>query len=91
MTAVEAIILGIPTLVSKIDVNYEVTKGFCSYYYPPEDEKELAEKILICLNSPANNSQNHDASDRLYEEYGYLNISKKYYKFFNDLIENKGD
>ena len=52
MTAVEAMILGVPVLVSKIETNYEVTLGMCEYYEPAEDSDILAAKILECMDKP---------------------------------------
>lgn len=82
MTAVEAIILGIPTLISKIDTNYEVTQGLCDYYYPPEDEKELAFMIVKCLKKEYDVISASKGSEQLYNAYNYLTISKEYMDFF---------
>lgn len=80
MTAVEAMIFKIPTLISKIPANFEVTKGLAWYYEPPEDEKKLAEAIKTALNSSWDNA---DAkSDTIYNAYNYINIAKEYKEFF---------
>lgn len=85
MTAVEAIILGIPTLVSKIETNYEVTRGLCFYYYPPENERELANAILNALKRDCEYSQIIKASHIIYDAYNYTNISRQYIHFFESL------
>ena len=82
MTAVEAMIHMIPTLVSKIDTNYEITKGLCDYYYPPEDEKELASKIIECLKKEYSVDELTYAQKQMFEEYNYLSVSQRYYDFF---------
>lgn len=86
MTAVEAIILGIPTLVSKIDANYEVTKGLCMYYEPPEDESALASKILDCLGREISDAKKAMAGNALYNEYNYANISRQYHALLDSLL-----
>ena len=86
MTAIEAMILKIPTLVSKIPTNYEVTKGLCNYYYPPEDEKMLAEEIIKCLNREYVNKNMDKISEDIYNEYNYIKISNDYYNFFLSIV-----
>lgn len=80
MTAVEAMIFKIPTLISKIPANFEVTKGLAWYYEPPEDEKKLAEAIKTALNSSWDNAE--EKSDTIYNAYNYINIAKEYKEFF---------
>ena len=80
MTSVEAIIHKIPTLISKIPANYEVTKGLAWYYEPPEDEKKLAEAIKTALNSSWDKAE--EKSDTIYNAYNYVNIAKEYKEFF---------
>lgn len=89
MTAVEAIILGVPTLVSKIPTNYEVTQGLCEYYYPPEDEKVLAEKLIECLNKKYSSDVLEESSKRIYELYNYRHISKLYLRLFRAVMERE--
>ena len=76
MTAVEAIINGVPTLVSKIPTNYEVTKGCCYYYEPAEDASALAVAIKDAIADKWTNAQ--DKSDALQDEYDYRVIASKY-------------
>ena len=89
MTAVKAIILGVPTLVSKIPTNDEVTQGLCEYYYPPEDEKVLAEKLIECLNKKYSSDVLEESSKRIYELYNYRHISKLYLRLFRAVMERE--
>lgn len=82
MTAVEAMIHRIPTLVSKIDTNVEITKGLCNYYYPPEDEKKLADKIMECLKKEYSVDDLIYVKEQMYKEYNYLTVAERYYEFF---------
>ena len=84
MTAVEAMIFKIPTLISKIPANFEVTKGLAWYYEPPEDEKKLAEAIKTAINSSWDNAE--EKSDTIYNAYNYINIAKEYKEFFERCI-----
>lgn len=84
MTAVEAIISEIPTLISDIPANVEVTKGMCEYYGPPDDERKLAEKIEECLNKNYEKKELEYKSQVMIDEYNYLNISRQYLEFFNE-------
>lgn len=82
MTAIEAMICKIPTLVSKIPTNYEITKGMCNYYYPPEDENELAKAILACLEISEDQDKLHEISSIINQSYNYKDISKMYFELF---------
>ena len=73
------------TLVSKIDTNYEVTQGLCDYYNPPEDEKELAKQIKVCLKKEYTIDEMQAASEQIYQSYNYKMISQKYMEFFRSL------
>ncbi len=85
MTAVEALINEVPTLISDIPANVEVTKGLCEYYGPAEDEKELAKRIIECLNKTYDESTLKYMSDIMIKEYNYLNISRQYWKMFEEI------
>lgn len=82
MTAVEAIIYKVPTLISKIPVNYETTCGLCDYYFPPDDENELAKKILECCKRTKDEKKLSAASKQLYHRYHYMHIAKLYWNLF---------
>lgn len=88
MTAVEAMILEVPVLVSKIETNYEVTLGMCEYYEPAEDCDILAEKILECLDKSINDKDLEKISEQIYKKYNYGVISKQYIDYFMRMIEN---
>lgn len=85
MTAVEAVIQKIPSLISRIPANYEVTKGLAWYYEPPEDEHALAKAIKEALNSNWENPE--EKSDELNSTYNYLTIAKEYMEFFERCIK----
>ena len=88
MTAIEAMIDQIPTLVSGIPTNYEVTQGLCSYYEPPEDEQALAEKMLECLSRPYTQKELLEISITIREAYRYDKISRDYFEHFSHLLKN---
>lgn len=88
MTAIEAMIDQIPTLVSGIPTNYEVTQGLCSYYEPPEDEQALAEKMLECLSRPYTQKELLEISTAIREAYRYDKISRDYFEHFSHLLKN---
>lgn len=83
MTAVEALIEEVPTLLSKIPTNYEVTKGLCWYYEPPEDSDILAATIKDCLNKSWDNSK--EKSKTMTDAYDVKVIAQEYYKMFSSL------
>lgn len=84
MTAVEAMILQVPTLLSKIPVNYEVTKGMCEYYEPAEDSKVLSQKIIYIIKHGLNNVE--EASNIMRMTYSFERISNEYYQLFNYML-----
>ena len=88
MVPVEAIISGVPTLVSKIPTNYEVTQGLCNYYEPAEDELSLAKEILVCLNRQLDYDDMINASKILFEMYNYKRISMEYMTLFCKVDKN---
>ena len=89
MTAVEAMILKIPTLISKIPTNYEITKGLCEYYYPPEDDEVLADRILHCISQEYSIEKYNQISEKMLEAYNYKVISKKYFEFFTEVMKKR--
>lgn len=78
MTAVEALIKGVPTLISDASANVEVTKGLCEYYKPAEDDRELAKRIVECLKKEYDKDELIKKGQILASEYHYLNISRQY-------------
>ncbi|MCQ2531693.1 MAG: glycosyltransferase family 4 protein [Saccharofermentans sp.] len=83
MVAVEAITSGVPTLVSKIPTNYEVTQGLCSYYEPAEDPQALADAIKKQLVTKCNPEEMLVKAHKIEECYNYRNISAQYWDLFN--------
>ncbi len=89
MTAVEAMIQRVPTLLSGIPTNREVTGGLCRYYEPPEDVDALAQALLDCLQNPPAAEELQKASQYLYERYHYRRISQECGEFLRQLGEEK--
>lgn len=84
MVSVEAIISGVPTLVSKIPTNYEVTQGLCEYYEPAENADVLAQTLRRLLNSGYNKKVLLCSAKQLEECYNYRKISWKYMELFEE-------
>lgn len=84
MTAIEAMIMKVPTLLSKIPTNYEITQGLCEYYEPAEDERVLAKRILECLDKKFDASILNEISKKMLETYDYRVISKEYMTFLKE-------
>lgn len=85
MTAIEAMMLKVPVLVSGIPVNYEVTKGLCEYYGPADDELILAEKILYCLNNKPDSNKLDENKKEMEKEYNFLNVSRQYWEMLEEM------
>jgi glycosyltransferase involved in cell wall biosynthesis len=84
MVSVEAMISGVPTLVSEIPTNYEVTQGLCDYYEPAESPQALANKMLICLRRELDETYLLNSAKFLYDMYNYIHISEEYYKLLSE-------
>ncbi len=82
MVSIEAIMSGVPTLVSKIPTNYEVTRNMCYYYEPAEDAYSLANQIKHALTTSISEKQLCERAQILYDEYNYIKISKDYFNLF---------
>lgn len=91
LTAVEAMLLKVPTLMADLPINREVTKGLCQYYEPVEDERALAEKIVYCLNLKRNEMELSDYKKCIEAEYNYISISRKYIELFTNCVKMKGN
>jgi len=85
MTAVEAIMQKVPTLVSNVASNYEVTMGLCSYYEPADSEEVLAAALLKCLLQKQSDEMLELYSKKMQTQYDYLRISREYLELFQDL------
>ncbi len=93
MTAVEAMILKVPTLLSKVSANYEVTAGLCRYYEPADDVQALAQAMLDYFKNPDTQEQLNEASDIMEKRYDYRTIASEYMQLFlaeNNSTENNG-
>ena len=86
MTAVEAILMKVPVLLSGIPVNLEITENLCSYYMPCRDEHELARTILVCLEKDNSPEELKCISDKIYNKYNYLQIAQEYMDLFLEMI-----
>ena len=75
MTAVEAMILKVPTLLSRVSANYEVTKGLCHYYEPVDFFKE-----------PENGGALEDKSKEMLKMYDYQKIAAQYMELFRECL-----
>lgn len=86
MTAVEAMILKVPTLLSKVSANYEVTRGLCNYYEPADDYVVLGNAIIECLGKSYDYVKLCDISEKMIENYDYRLIADKYLDLFHKQI-----
>lgn len=83
MTAVESIIMEVPTLISKVTTNYEVTQGLCNYYEPAESVDALADAIVNCMSQETDAKQQSMAADQLKNAYDYRKIAHEYIELFH--------
>ena len=81
MTAVEAMILKVPTLLSRVSANYEVTKGLCHYYEPADDVEALAAAILAFFKEPENGEALEDKSKEMLKMYDYQKIARSIWNY----------
>lgn len=88
MTAVEAMILGVPTLLAKVSTNEEVTMGMCNYYEPADDVDALAAAILKCLNRTYEEQDLLTKSKKMQEAYDYRVIAGQYMNLFHQVGDN---
>lgn len=91
MTAVEAMILKVPTLLSRVSANYEVTKGMCRYYEPADDCEALAAAILSFFKEPEAGEQLEVKSKEMLEMYDYKKIAAQYMELFADCLDDRQD
>lgn len=89
MTAVEAVIQGIPTLISKVASNEEVTQGLCDYYYPADDVDRLAQAICSCMQKEYSIQEMKRRGDILNRQYDHVRIAECYHKLFTEMAEGE--
>lgn len=82
MTAVEAIMLGAPCLLSDIPVNREVSLGYADFYHPAEDSNILAAKILESLAKRHTDEELIMRAKIIAEKYNFIKAAKEYIKLF---------
>lgn len=92
MTAVEAMLAGVPVLVSNVSAVPEVTMGLCNYYEPPDDADVLAEAMKKKLPGEANTNagQLEMISKKINDKYNYVKISRQYFDVLASLLRDKG-
>jgi glycosyltransferase involved in cell wall biosynthesis len=86
MTAVEAMIMRTPTLLSKIPANYEVTAGLCDYYEPVDSADALAAAMIKSLKSPKDTKRLDDGRRAMLELYDYRTIAGVYMELFRECM-----
>lgn len=86
MTAIEAMLLEVPVLVSKIPTNKETTLGLGNYYYPPDNIEELAQAIKKTLANLPDKKSLSKIKSKIQNEYSYKVISEKYFCLFKDTL-----
>jgi glycosyltransferase involved in cell wall biosynthesis len=86
MTAVEAMIMRTPTLLSKIPANYEVTAGLCDYYEPVDSADALAAAMIKSLKSPKDTKRLDDGRRAMLELYEYRTIAGVYMELFRECM-----
>lgn len=91
MTAVEAMIMKVPTLLSDVSANREVTKGLCRYYSPANDEHKLAEAIVDGLNQTFDKEELAEMSAEMLRTYDYRTIAEDYMSMFDETVGLRGN
>lgn len=87
-TPVEAAICRIPVISTKAASLYEATKGLVHYYENPEDDKELAQVILNCLQNPDTCEQLEKISQELSVAYAPETCAKQYWDILKTFESN---
>lgn len=87
MTAVESMILKVPTLIADVAANYEVTQGQCFYYKPADHVEALAASILEIINDLPDNACLSRISQQITDTYNYKKVSDLYWNFLKNIGE----
>lgn len=92
MTAVEAMLAGVPVLVSKVSAVPEVTMGLCHYYEPPDDAEALAGamKNILLEKRGFEGGSPEMIRTKICEKYDYTEISRQYFELLTSLIRKEG-
>lgn len=90
MTAVEAIIRGVPTLVSDVTANRETTRDLCNYYSPAGDPEALASAMAEALNRPYDPAAAEARSREICQAYNYRTIAGRYLELFRSVADMRG-
>ena len=90
MTAVEALMLKVPTLLSDIPTNREVTQNLCRYYMPLQDPNALAKASENCRSNPPTEQELDYRRQMMIQAYDYRVIAKDYHKLFLHIQHKAG-
>ena len=91
MTSIEAMLSGVPTLVSAVSAVPEVTMGLCQYYEPAEDEEELSRAIkkILLADEKENDEKLRAIGDQVRDRYDYVKISLQYFDFLTSNMQDR--
>lgn len=89
MTAVEAMIAGVPCLISDVAANREVTLGRATYYEPADSPDALAKKILEQLENQPSKPFREESRRLLIEKYHYQRIADEYLQIFASVANER--
>lgn len=79
-TPVEAAICGVPVISTKATSLYDATLGLVHYYDEPENEEELANKIMECIQSPDTAEKLEKISQQIQATYSIESCAMKYWE-----------
>lgn len=83
-TPVEAAICRVPVISTKAASLFEATQGLAHYYENPEDEEELAQMIMKCIENPDSLEELDRISKQLSEAYAPETCAMKYWEIFQE-------
>lgn len=83
MTAVEAMLKQVPTLLSEIPANREVSLGLACYYDDIQNPEALAAAILNCLKNPPTEENLRNVDEAMRLQYDYTVIAKQYHNLLS--------
>ncbi len=92
MSAVEAMMAGVPCVLADTSAVREVTMNRCTYYQPADDPIKLAEAMGNVIGQKKDNDYLEMSRKMMVDRYHYLQISRQYYDFFENIIRDcKGE
>lgn len=87
MTAVEAMLLQVPTLLANVSANHEVTAGLCRYYEPADSVEALTQALREYFHNPCSKEQLEQAGSIMAMRYDYHLIARQYIELFQECIQ----